>query len=219
MPYRKNPLVNKEIYHIFTKSIAGYAIFNSADDFERMLNTMAFYAVDKTPCRFSLFAEGCGGGQKQINQAVAPDKIVKVIAYCLMPTHIHLIVQQLKDDGISRFINLILKSHSKYFNLKHNRKGPLWEGRFKNVLVETDEQLMHLTRYIHLNPVSAFLVNMPEDWNFSSYREFAELSSTKKNLCDFSGCIDIDAPSYRKFVGNRIDYQRELEKIKHLVLE
>lgn len=218
MPYRKNPLVKGEIYHIFTKSIAGYTIFNSIDDFERMLGAMAFYTVNNPPSRFSLFLEQ--GPESKLKQlGLFSDKIVKIIAYCLMPTHIHLIAQQIQDDGISRFINLILKSYSKYFNIKHNRKGPLWEGRFKNVLVDTDEQLMHLTRYIHLNPVSAFLVNAPEDWDFSSYKEFVGMESAQAKICDFSDRVDIQIPHYRKFVEGRIDYQRELERIKHLVIE
>lgn len=136
-----------------------------------------------------------------------------------MPTHIHLILQQLKNYGISRFMNLILKSYSKHFNIKHKRKGPLWEGRFKNVLVETNEQFLHLTRYIHLNPVTDYLVNKPEDWKFSSYREYIGLVDKDERICDFSDYLDMDIPSYQGFVNDRIVYQRELAQIKHLILE
>jgi putative transposase len=79
-----------------------------------------------------------------------------------MPTHIHLVLRQLKDGGISKFMSNILNSYSRYFNIKHNRKGPLWEGRFRKVLVGSDEQLLHLTRYVHLNPVTACLVDKPK---------------------------------------------------------
>ena len=66
----------------------------------------------------------------------------------------------------------LLNSYTRYFNEKIKRKGPLWEGRFKKVLVNSDEQLLHLTRYVHLNPVSAGIVEKPEDWPCSSYREY-----------------------------------------------
>lgn len=225
MPYRKITLVQGEIYHVFTKSIAGFRIFNSPLAFQRMLEAMVLYSIEKPPCKLSLFLK---------NQAQPPnskpalellgelgnvEKIVKIIAYCIMPTHIHLILQQLKDKGISEFINLILKSYSKYFNKKYDRKGPLWEGRFKNVLVETQEQLLHLTRYIHLNPVSAYLVKDPQDWRFSSYREYVGLVERNKMICDFSNFLDLDVDSYEQFVDDHIDYARKLSQIKHLILE
>lgn len=136
-----------------------------------------------------------------------------------MPTHFHLILKQLKENGISRFVNLILKSYSKYFNEMHKRKGPLWEGRFKNVLVKSDEQLLHLTRYIHLNPVSACSVNNPEDWKFSSFREYIDLLEKDRRICEFTNYINMEKSMYEKFVKDRIDYQKKLEMIKHLILE
>ncbi len=220
MPYRKIPLVETEIYHIFTKTIAGFKIFNSDHDFERIVKTISFYTAENPPCKFSLFLERKKKSKENdFLQSTHSKKIVKILAYCIMPTHIHLILVQLKDNAISQFANLVLKSYSKYFNTKYKRKGPLWEGRFKNVLVDTDEQLLHLTRYVHLNPVSAFLVDKPEDWEFSSYREYMGLVNENKRICEFADYLNLDISSYRKFVEDRINYQRELEQIKHLILE
>ena len=221
MPYRKIPLVKEEIYHIYTRSIAGFKIFNSEKAFRRMLEAIDFYSIENPPCKYSLFLKR---NEKSINgdNTFQPDhtkKIVRIFAYCLMPTHIHLIVKQFINNGISLFLNLILKSYSKYFNAKYNRKGPLWEGRFKNVLVETNEQFLHLTRYIHLNPTSASLVSKPEDWEFSSYREYIGWVKEDKKICDFSHYLDMDFAAYKKFVEDHIDYQRKLEQIKHLTLE
>jgi putative transposase len=136
-----------------------------------------------------------------------------------MPTHIHIILEQLEDKGISKYMNLVLKSYSKYFNVKYNRRGPLWEGRFKNVSVETDEQFMHLTRYIHLNPTSSLLVDNPEDWEFSSYKEYAGILAEDKYMCDYYNFLDMDKAAYQAFVKDHVGYQRELEKIKHLLME
>lgn len=221
MPYRKISLVEGEIYHVFTKSIAGFKIFNSAKSFHRIIDTIAFYALENTPCKFSLWlkAQGQPNSKPALEFRGSPEKIVKILTYCIMPTHIHLILQQMKKNGISRYVNLVLKSYSKYFNEKLKRKGPLWEGRFKSVLVESDEQFLHLTRYIHLNPVTAFLVDDPKDWEFSSYREYVGLIDEAKKVCNFSKYLDMDVASYKKFVNDRINYQRELDKIKHLTLE
>jgi putative transposase len=116
-------------------------------------------------------------------------------------------------------MSTILNSYTRYFNTKHKRKGPLWESRFKSVLVETDEQLLHLTRYIHLNPVTAFLVDKPEEWKASSYNEYLLKVSGSDRTCNYDGILDIEPSSYRKFVEDRISYQRELAKIKELLIE
>ncbi|MBU2530527.1 MAG: hypothetical protein KKD35_05755, partial [Elusimicrobia bacterium] len=91
------------------------------------------------------------------------------------------------------------------------------QGRFKNRLVETDEELLHLTRYVHLNPVTAYLVNKPEDWKYSSYSEY--VSDTNEGICDFSDVIAITLDKYKEFTEDNISYQRELSKIKNLILE
>lgn len=215
MGIRKFPLVNEHLYHIFTRSISEYKVFRSYYDFMRMIETMIYYREKNPPIKFSKFYTQKRKGE--ILMRPHEKKIVKIIAYCLMPTHIHLILQQIDENGISNFMERILKSYSKYFNKKYKRKGPLWESKFKNVHVETDEQLLHLTRYIHLNPVTAYLVEKPEEWIFSSYREYLQDSTLK--ICEFEEFLRIEKEEYRIFVEERVDYQRELSKIKHLLLE
>lgn len=142
-------------------------------------------------------------------------KRVDLIAYCLMPTHYHLVLSALSDNGISKYLQQLLNSYAKYFNIKYKRKGPLWESRFDSVHVTTDEQLLHLTRYIHLNPTSAGLVNTPIDWRYSSLREY--LTYNKDNICNFSQYVDLSKINYKKFVYDRIDYQKTLKIIQHLL--
>ncbi|MCF7887379.1 MAG: hypothetical protein K9L71_03090, partial [Candidatus Omnitrophica bacterium] len=79
------------------------------------------------------------------------------------------------------------------------------------------EQLLHLTRYIHLNPVTAYLTDKPESWDFSSYREY--ISCEKDKICQFDDLLEVKPNSYKKFVKDRISFQRELANIKRLTLE
>jgi putative transposase len=111
----------------------------------------------------------------------------------------------------------ILGSHTRYFNIANDRKGPLWEGKFKNVMVDKDEYLYHLTRYIHLNPVTAHLVEKPEDWIATSYNEY--ISKDKKGICSFEDVLDITPNLYRDFVEERIEFQRNLAKIKRFMMD
>jgi len=220
---RKDVLAKGEIYHIFTRSIVEFKIFNNDSDFERMGQLIKYYQIDNE-IRYSDFInlkivnrEGFHNTFDLVKQD--KDKLVQIIAYCLMPTHIHLVLKQLTQNGISRYMKDILNSYTRYFNTQHKRKGPLWESRFKSVLVENDEQLQHLIRYLHLNPATARLVNHPEDWKFSSYKEYLSEINDNSIICQFDDILDIHPSTYRKFVNDQISYQRELAKIKRLILD
>lgn len=138
-----------------------------------------------------------------------------------MPNHFHLILKQLTDNGVSRFVSNVSNGHAKYFNAKHRRVGPLYQGPFKAVRVETDEQLLHLTRYVHLNPVTAFLIEPKdlENYSWSSLGEY--LGKKNKGICTVELVRNFfkNNDDYRKFVFDQVDYARELEKIKHLTFE
>lgn len=221
---RKDPITTGEVYHIFSRSIAGFIIFNNDYDYERMRQLFQYYKINNDNIRYSDFANfqfvNNDGFYNTFN-TIKKDKeqLVQIIAYCLMPTHIHLILKQLHDKGISQYMKHVLDSYSKYFNVQHKRNGPLWESRFKSVLVKKDEQLLHLTRYFHLNPVTAKLINKPQDWQFSSYKEYLGKVEDNNAICQFNDLLEITSSQYRKFVNDRISYQRGLAKIKNLTLD
>ena len=219
MNKRRDFLAVDEVYHVFNRSIAGFKIFNNTFEFSRMMAIIRYYQNGKPPIKFSRFIKLLPVENRNYNKTNPSDKekLVEIIAYCLMPTHLHLILKQLRKNGISTFMRYILNSYTRYFNIKHNRKGPLWEGRFRRILVETDEQLLHLTRYIHLNPVTANLIDRPEKWIVSSYQEY--LSSSDDRICEYENVLDIKPNSYRKFVEDRVVYQKELARIKDLIIE
>ena len=222
---RKEKLITGEIYHVYTRSIADFRIFNNDYDFLRMRDELRYYQPERMPLRFCQFIElenvkENGFGDHFLLASRGKERRVQIIAYCLMPTHLHLILKQIKDNGISHFMGNVLNSHSRYFNTKYKRKGPLWEGKFQNILVENDEQLFHLTVYIHLNPVTSYLVDIPEKWPYSSYREYISKIDENSRICEHSGILEIDPTKYREIVEDRIFYQRELAGIKkHLVAE
>ena len=178
---------------------------------------MKYYKIEKPVTRFALCAN-VKNSDIQKNNLDKNGNIIDIIAYCIMPTHIHFVLKQKKDKGISIFMNILLNSYTRYFNTKHERKGPLWESRFQIRLVETDEYALHLSRYIHLNPTSAGLVQQPEDWEFSSYHEYLAAPKSEP-LCDFSKIISYKPATYRKFTENRKDYQRSLQIIKGILLD
>jgi len=218
-------LITSGVYHIFNKSIAGFRIFSHDSEFLRMQQIIRYYQLEKPKVRFSQYILNLKK-ENHINfdngLKISPSgsgNLVEVIAYCIMPTHLHLILKQLKEKGISVFMNNILNSYTRYFNVKYKRKGPLWESRFKRVSVTTDEQLLHLTRYIHLNPVTAYLVSKPEQWTFSSYNEFLFEVIDKERICNYKQVLAINPRIYKRFVENNIEHQRELANIKELIFD
>ncbi len=219
---RKESLETGEIYHLYTKSIANFKIFNDENEFGRMKCALRYYQLKNIPQKLSQFILLCGVKDKGFNKylfSMHADKenLVNIIAYCLMPTHIHIIAEQLMENGISIFMGNLLNSYTRYFNARHKRTGPLWEGRFKSVLVKNDSYFIHLTRYIHLNPVTGYLVNKPEKWGASSYMEYITEVEHDDRICKFDKILDIDPREYKEFVDDRISYQRELAKIRKSV--
>jgi putative transposase len=144
--------------------------------------------------------------------------LVTIISYCLMPNHFHLCVRQETDGGVRVFLQRLLNSFSHYFHIKYKEHGPLFESTFRSKLIETDEQLMHLSRYHHLNPVTAGIVEHPRDYVYSSYNDYMKEKSVSVNpsfiLSHFSS-----RQKYERYVLDRREYQRKLDEIKHLMFK
>jgi len=220
MHFRKDPLVNGHFYHIINRSIAKYIVFNNEHDYSRFIELIDLYRFEEFTYKYSDYLKLTDQFRTIITDQIKTKspKLVDIVAYCLMPTHIHLLLKQTEDGGISKYMAKVLNSYSRHFNILHQRKGPLWEGRFKSILVSNDDQMLHLTRYIHLNPTSAGIVKKPEDWQYSSYHEYID-NKKEDTICDFESIINMNPKQYSKFVLDRKDYQRKLSQIKNLLLD
>lgn len=216
---RKNPLVNGHVYHIISRSIAGYKVFPDKIAYRRFINTLQFYNLVNIKLKFSKFDMLTIDHKQQLLDNYGDKKHVDIVCFSIMPTHIHLVVRQCRDNGIFVVMRNLLNSYSRYFNTRFRRKGPLWDSHFNNILVADDDQLLHLTRYVHLNPVSAGLVDKPEGWIWSSYREYIGELKESERICNYKDLIDINQIEYQKFVNDRISYQKEISKIKRLLLD
>lgn len=139
-----------------------------------------------------------------------------------MPNHFHLLLKQKVDNGISKFVANFSNSYTRYLNTKTRRIGPIFQGKFQAIRIETEEHLQHVCRYIHLNPYTSYLVkdlNDLENYPYSSFPEY--LGKTKKDFCQKEDILyHFKSPKkYREFVFNQADYQRSSNRIKHLSLE
>ena len=189
MPYRKLSFRADQYYHLYNRGVNRQPIFFERENYLFFLRKLREYLVPTT---------------------------IDVIAYCLMPTHYHLLVY-LRTDDLSRPMQRWLLSYTKAVNKRHQRIGSLFQGRFQAVSVDTDAYLLHLSRYIHLNPVLAGLAQHPEEWEFSSYREYVGLRPGTLPRAEVILNLLGSVRAYQDFVASYAD--AECERIRHLTME
>lgn len=210
MPRRSPLLINNDIYHVFNRGVEKRKIFLTYRDYHHFLESLDHYRTNNIK-----FSRKGKMAIKPMNKM----KLVEILCYCLMPTHFHLLLRQMSEGGISKFISKVSNSFTKYFNVKNDRVGPLFQGVFKAVRIESDEQLIHVSRYIHLNPLAGNIVTNLKKFEWSSYPIYiserqASLVSNREVLDHFSSKKD-----YERFVLNQVDYAKELELMKHQLFD
>lgn len=223
MPYRQTPLVTEEVYHIFNRSVARLPIFISKNDYGRAMEVIDFYTFGNTYLSFSHFRRLTQEQRLNFAESIftPENKLNEILAFCLMPNHFHFLLRQKKDKGIATMLRNFQNSYAKYFNTKSERSGALFQSMFKAVRIETDEQLIHVARYIHLNPSTAYIIKDPQDlenYLWSSYPEYINNSAgiaDQKELLGYFKSVE----NFKKFTLDQADYQRKLGQIKHLTLE
>ena len=214
MSIRKTILANGEYYHVFNRGTDKKMIFTNNNEYRRFFDLIRFYQYQKT-IRFSYLNKT--EREKIIKESVG-EQLVEIICYCLMPNHYHLLLKQIADNGISRFIRTITNSYAKYFNAIHERTGILFQGNFKAVRVEDNEQLLHISRYIHINPLTGFVTENLNDWYWSSLREYVYNPS---EICNKEIILDQfkDKNSYLNFINDLKDYKKNYSLLENLILD
>lgn len=222
MPGRSQPLITNQIYHVFNRGIDRRTTFSGKREFERGYQALLFYRFVRPPLRLSYFLSlGPDKRNQTLSQMEKGEQLIDVLAYCLMPNHVHLVLRQLFDEGISTYLSNIQNSYTRYFNTRHRRVGPLFLDQFKAKRVETDEQLHHLIRYVHLNPFTSFLVKGQDalvDYPWSSFPEYL---GKKVGFCikEYPSAKTQSPHAYKTFVFDQANYQRHLGEIKNLTEE
>lgn len=165
-------LVTGEIYHILNRGIEDRIIFQSKKDYERFLTTV-FECNDINLSSENRYRR-CD--DQKINK-IQTENLVEIFAITLMPNHFHIAAKQLVDGGISKFMQRVGNSYTKYFNIKNERKGSLFMSRYKSVHVKTDRQILHLITYIHANPLD--LVDY--EWRNGKIKDFKKAKEFLEN--------------------------------------
>lgn len=227
MPHRNTirHFTENGIYHVYNRGVEKRDIFMDEQDYAVFLHLLKYYlspvgANEVHPLlTFQNFAVVRPRPLANIGEEI------KLLAFCLMPNHFHLLTKQSAIDGVTKLLRRVATTYSMYFNKRYKRVGYLFQGKYKAALVETDSYLLHLSRYIHLNPLELTgtdLVNYP----YSSYPYFLGLKHAKWLEPEIIlSCFDTSKmltglrhyPSYKEFVEG--DFENSKEIIGNLSLE
>ncbi|MBU0503873.1 MAG: transposase [Candidatus Omnitrophota bacterium] len=144
MPRGPRIIIDSAYYHIMNRGNQKQRIFLEDTDFVEYLKILKFF---KKKYGF------------------------RILGYCLMPNHVHLIIDIKQPNNLARFMQGITQVYTMWYNKKYNKTGHLWQGRFKSMVIQKDNYFLDCVYYVEVNPVRAKLVSTPADYRWSSYRE------------------------------------------------
>jgi len=177
---RKVPFVSGEYYHIYSRTIFNTPEFRDNRSAERLAQSFLIANSTESTRAFQFLRNHKDATIEDALKIVKKgEKLVDVLCYCIMPDHYHLLIKELKDNNVPNFIRKCNISISKYINIKNNRRGHLFESSFNSKHADTDRYLLHLSLYIHLNPLD-FISG--KEWRENKLQEW---SSAKKKLLDY----------------------------------
>jgi len=183
-------------YHVYGRGHNRGAVFRDKDDYAVFLNLFKRYLSNK-PIQ-----------DKKGREYPWLQEEVDLLAFCLMPNHFHALIYQRNPGAMTKLFKSVITTYGMYFNKKYDCLGSVFQGRFKASMIDRDNYLMHISRYIHLNPKNY------TTWAFSSLpfylgRQKAEWLKPG----DILGLFDSRA-DYKKFVEDKEDHKKMLDEIK-----
>lgn len=220
--------VNGYLYHIYNRGVDGRNIFEKPKDYQRFIHSLYEFNDQQFALPYSQTVEG-----REILDKKRPRQLlVNILCFCLMPNHFHLILQQIVAGGITKFMRKLGTGYTMFFNIKYERSGVLFQGKFKSILIDMDKYMLHLSRYIHLNPIELIQPN----WKQEGIKDYNKVEYFLKgyrwsSLLDYLGIRNLPyvmkgdfikeyfkgPKDYRKFVLSWL--VEEQEKIRGIVLE
>lgn len=214
MGYRYDDLAPGEVYHVFSRGVEKRKIFLDRADRQRFLSLLT-HCLPRGPSRGFAVSRRLNISNSMVSEG---EGLVDLLCYCLMDNHVHLLICENIEGGTSLYMQRLLTSYSRYFNIRRDRSGSLFIHPFKAVLVSQDEQLLHVSRYIHLNPYVARVVRDVHEYEWSSLSEY--MSRSSKRICHKSliGSI-MPAQQYWSFVEDEADYARSIADVDHLLID
>ena len=198
MPYRNVIKVDvaDSYYHLYARGAAKQPIFPETADYQYFTGLLARY----------LSKERTEGKLGYIYPTYFND--IDLLCYCLMENHFHLLIFQSGVGSMSKFMRSLMTSYSRYFNLKYDRTGPLFEGSYKASRIDRQNYLQHISRYIHLNP---------RYWKHYPHSSLAFYRDKSPDWIKPQSILDLfpSRKDYFNFLADYEEHKNMLAEIKH----
>lgn len=177
---RKEKFAPGEHYHIYNRTLFNISVFKDAKNCDRLMQAFLLANSTKSSQAFEYLRNNpkpttvVGLIDKALEIARSGEKLVDVLCYAIMPDHYHILLKERIKDGITGFVHKCNISVAKYINIKTERRGPLFESLFKSKHIAKNDYLLHLSLYIHLNPLD-FLVG--KQWREHKIQNWSQIRS------------------------------------------
>ena len=192
MSIRKVSFAFGEYYHIYNRGNSKQKIFNDESDYFRFMGLM-YVCNQQENFKIDNLKKG-----ENLFDLEKDTLLVNIGAYCLMPNHFHILITQMEDGNISKYIQKLTTAYVMYYNKKYKHTGGLFEGKFKSEHADSDRYLKYLFSYIHLNPIKLIDKNWKETgikdkakameylnrYPYSSYLDYIEKERPDKKILD-----------------------------------
>lgn len=189
--HRKADLVVGETYHVYNRGAHKEATFIQPLDYERFLLLMHL-SNNTEPIQLSRLASDCRKLKKPYSSIFKDEttdqSLVQILAYCLMPNHFHIVLRQVSEDGITKFMHRLATAYSMYFNASYAHSGVLFQGRFKSQIIDNEPYFRYIFSYVHTNSIDLIEPNWEDEgiadikkvdsfvsnYTYSSFRDYHE---------------------------------------------
>jgi len=219
--------VNEGIYHVYNRSVEKREIFVDDQDRFRFIHDL-FEFNDEAPAVNFYYKRPLIQSYEAKPRKIEQQKrklLVEILAFVVMPNHFHLLLRQIKENGISNFMHKLGTGYTMYFNQKYERAGSLFQGTYKAVLVNQEAHFIHLPYYIHLNPLD---LKFPEwrDREIKNYKQAMKFLENYRwsSFLDYIGKKNFPSVTQREFLNEFFEgpenYKKDAMKwLKEMDLE
>lgn len=235
----REKIIAGNIYHILSRGVDKRKIFLDDEDRLRFIHNL-FEFNDIEPVNNLTYyfhrTQSNDIGRPYVVKTTEKRQrklLVYILAFCLMPNHYHLLVRPLTNEGLSQFMKKLNMGYSKYFNEKYQRKGTLFESRYKSIAIKHDSHLIYIPYYIHLNPLDL----LTPSWRKGEIENYKEAVKFLENyrwssFLDYIGEKNFPSLTQREFLSDFFEgptnhkkelvkwlKERKIEETKDVILE
>ncbi|KKQ34952.1 MAG: hypothetical protein US50_C0030G0009 [Candidatus Nomurabacteria bacterium GW2011_GWB1_37_5] len=208
---KKPPFLENQIYHLYNRGADKRVIFETSGDYVQFIHYL--FCLNDKDCYENLIRSQKNAMVSEVEPQSFKkrDMLVEILSFCLMPNHFHLLIKQKKEGGIVKFMQKLGTGYTMYFNIKNQRTGCLFQGRFKAKIIDNNAYYMHIPHYIHFNPID--LINDRGSTSISEKMTFLE-NYRWSSFPDYVGKKNFPSVTNREFLlghfGGEENYKKQV---------